>query len=192
MASWTLPSAQQAFAMEIIKGRVPSHSFPRTAEQAASFQRDMDLQRSDLQAKIEDGAQRLVDNVKAMIARGVELSPTVARNLVKFHADRFTPQEMTVIELVAQQPVDVEAEMLAMAPKFNESDRIWGEGVWEKRGTHLHGIVTKKRTNQSYTIKVCDTDSEGAILWDGPYVETVVMTPFGYSHNKTFKWKSIS
>lgn len=191
MASWTLPSAQHAFAMEVIKGRVPSHPFPRTAEQAASFQRDMDIQKRELEARIEGGTQKLVDSVKAMIARGQELSATVARNLAKLHADKFTPAEMAAIERAAQQPVDVRAEMLAMAPKFDEGNRIWGEGVWEKKGTTLHGIVTRKRANQSYTIKVCDNDGEGAVLWDGPYVETVVMTPFGYSHNKTFKWKVI-
>jgi len=192
MASWTVPSAQQTFAMEVIKGRVPSHPFPRDGAQAASFQREMDIQRREIEDKIEAGAQRLVDDAKALIAQGQQLAPTVARGLVKLHSDRFTPEELAALDRSAQLPVDVRTEMLAMAPKFSVGSRIRGEGVWEKRGTIEHAVVTKVRANRSYTIKLCDTDSDGAVLWDGPFTDTAVMTPFGYSHGMTFSWKAMS
>lgn len=188
MTDWTVSGAQHVFAMEIIKGRIPDHPFPRTAEQAATFQQDIQRQSVEMEQHTTEQSNKLIADVKRMIACGSIIPPAVARYVVKRHADDFSPEEMAVIKKIADEPINVREEMLAMAPKFSENDRIRGEGVWEKRGTTLHGVVTKKRSNQSYTIKVCDMGGDGGVLWDGPYTETVVMTPFGYSHSKCFKW----
>lgn len=145
-----------------VKGRVPSHPFPYTEEEAESYRRVLAEEHKATQADLKTKKRRLVEDVRSRLDQGHQITQDIAHSVLKYHSDEFSIEEQGKLRQHAQ--------------RFQVGDKLAARCLFSNRGT-CFGVVTKVRANGMYTVLCVHAKRELVKESDDHHFKTYRDTP---------------